>query len=90
MVAFEIPTNPLPSRNFQGEYDGLLRDVNAVSHGEFERAVNSLLEQAATKDQGGIARRRWQYSAAEGGGRLLCLMLLPPCCSKIAELQIAV
>jgi hypothetical protein len=73
MVAFEIPTNPLPSRNFQGEYDGLLRDVNAVSHGEFERAVNSLLEQAATKDQGGIARRRWQYSAAEGGGKTFML-----------------
>ena len=72
-VAFEIP-NPFPSRNFQGEYDGLLRNVNAVNHGEFERAVDSLLEQAATTvDQGENRAAALAIQRCRRGGKTFML-----------------
>jgi hypothetical protein len=39
MSSFQIPSNPNPDRNFQAEYEELLRigAVNAVNHGEFEK-----------------------------------------------------
>ena len=72
MVAFERP-NPFPSRNFQGEYDGLLRNVNAVNHGEFERAVDSLLEQAATVDQGENRAAALAIQRCRRGGKTFML-----------------
>jgi hypothetical protein len=81
MVAFEIPS-PLPSRNFQGEYDKVLSNVNAVNHGEFETAVDSLLEQAATVDQGENRAAALAIQRCRRGGKDFYASC---CCLHVAE-----
>jgi hypothetical protein len=58
MSAFDVPSTsrPNPDRNFQAEYEKLLRKVNPVNHGEFQQTVDALLKEAKVADDEGRMR----------------------------------
>jgi hypothetical protein len=75
MSSFEIPSNPNPDRNFQAEYEELLRigAVNAVNHGEFEEAVTLVIEQARKEDKGRARASALAIQRCRRGGKTFML-----------------
>lgn len=63
-----------PKRNLHAEFGRLLEHVNAINHGEFEKARDLLLEQAGRDDNEGVARcKAFALQRCRRGGKTFML-----------------
>jgi len=75
MSAFEVPRHPKPDRDFQAEFDRLMREgqVNAVNHGEFEHAATQLILEASVVDVGRKRAKALAIQRCRRGGKTFML-----------------
>jgi hypothetical protein len=97
MTVFEIPENISHGRNYPAEYQTRLsggasgfnveRGVNAVNHGEFERAVTLLVQQAGISDEGSTRCLALALQRCRRGGKTFMLHAVASQLSAHFELQ---
>lgn len=88
MSAFEVLHPPKSDRDFQAEFDSMLRkgQVNAVDHGDFEHAATQLIQEASVVDV--MGRRRAKALAIQRCRRGGKTFMLHGAASKLSgELQ---